>query len=119
MFKWQALAKSALAMHLVLLSAMVLVAVITQWRPVWAGVAGIVLAGSAATAQGMVLNARGFGALWWSQVVKWVLLGLGVIALVKIWPELPLPGFLVGVVMSQLIWARIGLTRAQGLRAGK
>ncbi|MEJ6670389.1 MAG: hypothetical protein QNL18_05665 [Pseudomonadales bacterium] len=119
MFKWQALAKSALAMHLVLLSAMVLVAVITQWRPVWAGVAGIVLAGSAATAQGMVLNARGFGALWWSQVVKWVLLGLGVIALVKIWSELPLPGFLVGVVMSQLIWARIGLTRAQGLRAGK
>lgn len=118
-FKWQALAKSVLAIHLVLLAGMILVALITQWRPLWSGILGLALAGAAAMAQGMVLNARGFGALWWSQGVKWLILGLGVVGLLKTWPQLLLLGFLVGAVMSQLIWARVGFRRADTLRTRK
>ena len=113
------MAKMALVRHLVLLVLAILLALITQWQPLWSGIVGMTLAGTVATLQGMALNAYGFSALWWSQGLKWLLLVLGVVGLLNTWTQLYLPGFLVGAAMSQLIWARIGVERAIALRERK
>lgn len=119
MFKWQALLKSALAIHFVLVVGAGCVALITGWNAVWSAILGLVIAGIAASVQGVVLNANGFSALWWSQGVKWLLLGLGTLGVLSFWPQLLLPGLLTGAVMSQLIWARVGMQRAKALRTGR
>jgi len=119
MFKWQRLLKSALRIHFVLVVAAVCIALITGWSATWSGILGLVIAGIAATTQGFLLDANGFSALWWSQGVKWLLLGLGTIGVLNTWPQLMLPGFLIGAVVSQLIWARVGIQRAKALRTGR
>jgi hypothetical protein len=119
MFKWLGLFKSSLGTHFTLVVGAGLLALITGWSPPWSAILGLVIAGIAATAQGVVLNANGFGALWWSQGVKWLLLGLGTFGVLNTWPQLMLPGFLVGAVISQLIWARVGMQRAKALRTGR
>ena len=119
MFKWQELLKSALRIHFVLVVVAGCIALITGWSATWSGILGLVIAGIAATAQGFVLDANGFSALWWSQGVKWLLLGLGTIGVLNTWPQLMLPGFLIGAVVSQLIWARVGIQRAKALRTGR
>jgi len=118
-FKWQALLKAALTMHLIFVVAASCFALVTGWGAAGSAMLGLVITGVAATVQGCLLNARGFRALWWSQGIKWMLLGLGTIGALIAWPELMLPGFLVGVIASQLIWARVGMQRAKALRAGR
>ncbi|MDG1112412.1 MAG: hypothetical protein P8N63_01450 [Pseudomonadales bacterium] len=118
MFKWQGLFKSALGIHFALVVGGGFFALISEWRAPGSAILGLMVAGIAATAQGFVLNANGFSALWWSQGLKWLLLGLGTFGALNIWPQLMLPGFLVGAVISQLIWARVGMQRAKALRTG-
>ena len=119
MFKWQGLFKSALGIHFALVVGAGFFALITEWNAPESAILGLLIAGIAASVQGFVLNANGFSALWWSQGLKWLVLGVGTFGALNSWPHLTLPGFLVGAVASQLIWARVGMQRARALRTGR
>lgn len=105
--------------HCVVLVGAGVFALMTGWDALWSAMLGLAIAGAAATAQGMALNANGFSALWWSQGIKWLLFGLGTFGVLKTWPQLVLPGFLIGAILSQLIWAQVGMQRAKALRRGR